>query len=639
MLIMRKFWWLFLGVFLLFLFRNLFLGDLSWGDAPLFYTQGLQELINEPWSWTSRGNNLGGVNQFIFIWPLMVVYGLLGKIGLTNNQILFGLFYLPSIAFSVLGMVFLMRHWKFGVMGQVVAALFYVANTYYLLIIDGGVVGLALAYGIFPWALLTLFRLAIKSSYWNFVLVLITNELLIIADPRAAAMVWLTFMVLEATGYLLRKEKENNVHDSLVFLLIVPILIGLNMYWLWPLVQLSSENLVGEVGGGIIKFRDALCLYLPHWPENIFGKTRALPVVFMGIPFLVLTSMIFRKSRVVLVMFVGYLFFATLAAGYAPIKVIPFGFAFRDSSKFFIPLALMVGVMVGAMVDKVNWNPFGILVLGYLMVLVLPVFRGEMNFVLSDRWQRDDIKQLSQRIEEESSEFRTAWFPERNPMTFLTERRSAIDGRDLVNLRPLVRLNAGEDPYNYLNWNYEPWFDLLGIKYLVFAGDSRSVDGEEKWEYWDGLVRENEGILPRVFGVEKLVAVVGSDSLYDQIDGLPTPMVFFEDGKFDPYLLNGLPKDSVEILFNKKSQVDLVMSFLQEYFVSPRDFEVNEWANYGESDYLKYKYQLLLVFYIISLVSAIILFAKPVAQICSPDEGCNNVLNTKSNASLFNAAL
>lgn len=592
MLVMKKIWWVVLGLFLVFLFRNLFFGDLAWGDAPFFYDAGLKELLNEPWSWTGRGNNLGGVNQFLFIWPLMVLYGLLGEAGLTNNQILLSLFYLPSIVLSVLGMVLLMRHRKFGVMGQVVAALFYVANTYYLLIIDGGVVGLALAYGIFPWALLLLFRLARKSSYWNFVSVLVVNELLIIADPRAAAMVWLTFVVLEATSYLLRKKKENNVHGGLVFLLIIPILLGLNMYWLWPLIKLSEGGLVGEVGGGIIRFRDALCLYLPHWPENIFGVTRALPVIFMGIPFLVLTSMIFRKNRVVTIMFVGYAFFATLAAGYAPIKVIPFGFAFRDSSKFFIPLALMVGVMVGALVDKVNWKSFEIFVLGYLMALMLPVFRGEMNFVLSDRWQRDDVGQLSQKIENENGEFRTAWFPERNPLTFQTERKPALDGRDLVNLRPLARLNAGEDPYNYLNWNYEPWFDLLGIKYLVFVGSGRSVEGENEWEYWDGVLKENEGILPKVFGVEKLVAVVGSDSLYDQVN-MPTPMVFFEDGKFDPYLLNGLPKDSVEILFNKKSQIDLVMSFLQEYFVSPRDFEINDWANYGEGDYLKYKYQLL----------------------------------------------
>ena len=35
------------------------------------------------------------------------------------------------------------------------------------------------------------------------------------------------------------------------------------------------------------------------------------------------------------------------------------------------------------------------------------------------------------------------------------------------------------------------------------------------------------------------------------------------------------------------------MSFLQEYFVHPQEFEINEWANYGSTDYLKYKYQLL----------------------------------------------
>jgi uncharacterized membrane protein len=44
---------------------------------------------------------------------------------------------------------------------------------------------------------------------------------------------------------------------------------------------------------------------------------------------------------------------------------------------------------------------------------------------------------------------------------------------------------------------------------------------------------------------------------------------------------------------------------------------------------MKYKSHLLLILYLLALISAIVITVKPVSQICSPQEGCDTVLNTK----------
>ena len=93
------------------LFRKLFFpGPLVFGDAPYFYKEGFKELINLATIWTSRGNTLGGVNLFLWIYPIMFLYGILGSLlHLNNDLILRILFYFPSLIFAFSGVYFLTK--------------------------------------------------------------------------------------------------------------------------------------------------------------------------------------------------------------------------------------------------------------------------------------------------------------------------------------------------------------------------------------------------------------------------------------------------------------------------------------------------------------------------------------------------
>jgi len=99
---------------------------------------------------------------------------------------------------------------------------------------------------------------------------------------------------------------------------------------------------------------------------------------------------------------------------------------------------------------------------------------------------------------------------------------------------------------------------------------------------------------PRIFASEKLFAVVGADDIYQEISPTSGAFVFFEDGKFDPRSLRDVSPDSVVLVFNKKDEADLKMSFLQSRFIDMQDLASrSEWANRNSGEYLKWKYELL----------------------------------------------
>ena len=157
----------------LFVFKSLFFpGPLAWGDAPHFYPEEIRQLVGEPLAWDSRGNSFGGINSLIFIWPLMFIYGLIGN----NDLAVRILFYFPSIMLAGLGIYFLTRYLKFAPVVSFFSVLVYLINTYYLLLIDGGQAGVALAYGLFPLILLFLRKFLDGPNLKSFFLMILKSH-------------------------------------------------------------------------------------------------------------------------------------------------------------------------------------------------------------------------------------------------------------------------------------------------------------------------------------------------------------------------------------------------------------------------------------------------------------------------------
>ncbi|MFA5770881.1 MAG: hypothetical protein WC894_05310, partial [Patescibacteria group bacterium] len=160
---------------------------LVFGDAPYFSFEGLRDLFNEPSAWTERGNALGGSNLVLWLSPLMFIYGALGKL-FSNDIIIRILFYFPALLLALAGPYFLSRKLNLNKVAGYFASLFYVFNTYFLLLVDGGQVGIAVAYGLAPWVIYFYLRN-------NFAVKVLSSAILISVDPRIFAIVYLLYLL------------------------------------------------------------------------------------------------------------------------------------------------------------------------------------------------------------------------------------------------------------------------------------------------------------------------------------------------------------------------------------------------------------------------------------------------------------
>ena len=87
----------------LLIFKAIFsLNPLAWGDAVHFYKENLEQLTSLPQAWINKENNFGGINRVIWLYPLMLLLGFLGKIGFSSEIAMRIIFYFPAVALSFL---------------------------------------------------------------------------------------------------------------------------------------------------------------------------------------------------------------------------------------------------------------------------------------------------------------------------------------------------------------------------------------------------------------------------------------------------------------------------------------------------------------------------------------------------------
>lgn len=629
----RRISYLLLLIALAIVFKKFFLpGPLVWGDAPYFYKEGFKELISIPSLWTTRGNTFGGANLFIWIYPLMFIYGVLGNfLHLGNDVILRLLFYFPSLIFGFSGIYLFTKHLKLSNTITFFASLIYLINTHLLLIADGGQVGLFLAYGLFPFVLYQIIKFTKLSSVKNFLITLISAFALTVVDFRISAI-----CLLAAFLFKLFRPK-----DLAKILLIAVCILGLSGYWIIPALNLPLNAIETGVSGlQTTSFLNSFFLFSPNWPANQFGQITPPYFYFALVPILIFSGAFLKNKKEFYYLSLMFLVFAFLSKGTTPpignlynlLINTKIGSVFRDSTKFFIPLTLFAGVLIGLSVEQISKKfksnnlklIFQISVYLYILFLIWQGLFGKLNGVLGKNPNVSDFQKVYQYVSNDNYNFeRTAWFTEKSPFAFHTESKQSLDAKDLVNFRPFAAMNVGTgDRFNFVNNpNYLDWFDLFGIRYLILSGNPRMTNlPESDIKDWDRLtnllandkrlqkanidtifpVYQNPSIHPNKFFVDKSFVVIGSDNIYEKLKVLDqnfsvsnSGFLFLEDGKLDPALLQNVATTSAVLIFNNKTKDDLKMSFLEKYFVAPTSSVNSQWSIFTSNDYLKYKYELL----------------------------------------------
>lgn len=601
-------------------FRVLFLKvNPVFGDAPNFSSNLINTYLSEPQVWRGRIENFGGISVGdMALSNIMFFYAALHKIFDFDSQILLKIvFYFPATIFSLVSAYLLAGIFIKNKISKLIVSFFYVFNTYFLLLIDGGQVGVALGYSLAPLVLKNLFGVFKRFTVVNFLYTLILFFVLSNIEVRFAAIIFIAFL-----AFILTESFTNNKFHlkKLLFLIpLIPICILLNFSWIYPLIGNGGQLTRVYSDFNFTNFNNAIFLFQPHWFLNQFGHTFPIPVHFIFLPILIFSSIVINPNKMTYNLLSVFLIFSFFVKGSSE----PFGFVyqwlidnvpylniFRDSSKFYIVTILFGAVLIGRNLETVRrlkpklFIYTALLVFTYLTLLIYPAVSGKMTGVLGvNRYVTSEYDYINELINKNQTS-RYLFFKSRPPFVRETYPSDILNADSLYKIRPFATLIEGTYDKFYFLWN--PFFpkllDLAGIEYIFFTPDlSKKIYTEKDVLERDSFVAsvsaqfKNErleslsfpafktgDLTPRVFSAKKVLLVIGPDDIYEKLFASNNtrmsqiPLIFLDDGSWKTDNLINIGKNDLDILFNQKSEKDILYRSIEgTVFNADQSFKKN----------------------------------------------------------------
>lgn len=580
-------------------------------DLPYSSLSYVLSQLTLPTAWNSNGG-VFGQNQIatLWSWPNNIMYSLGAWSGMSFGWLisLFGIF--PILIVGYWGMFFYSSKYIKSLTGRAYAGLFFLANSYIVLVIDGGQLLWAMSYSLIPWCLYFLDQyLQKKQNFWG---VFFSILFLSFSDLRAVFLLIVIFSIQLVVHIVLIRDTNlvffKNLFKVTFF---TSLFLGLiHAYWLIPLFLSRSSvlpsNLVISSQSDFLSFISlghALVLQQPHWFKNIFGQLQPVRIEFLLT--LILLIPFFNKSKLILNLLILFLLGVFLAKGNQPpfgwiysflVDYIPGFFIFRDSSKFFVIVALVYSVLCGLLVENfeklhnrsVRISYLAIIILtGWILGVLWPVYTDQMTGLLGFSKQEKEYAYLEKLLSKDQADGRILWIPTKPPLGFMDSNNTAINAVDLVSLRPFTTGIKGT--YETLNYLREASYagELLavsGIKKMVYAfpDPNRDYKLDEKNYYqlflkqlqqrqWVNQSSMSENILDiptwqPIFSIpENYYLVVGSDMLYAEstksaeLSLTKNGLIFLEEKK---EIVSDIDWASQKLLLYKKTPLDLMMQFV-----------------------------------------------------------------------------
>lgn len=604
-------------------------------DLHVTFREELLGQMSPPSTWGSEGAvGLGEFSVFsIWNWPVEFIFGLFGNLGLSHN-ILNQYFALGlGIVVAAWGMRFILKEYKLGYASSTVAILFYLINTYILLLIDGGQLAIALAYFFFPLSYFTL-KKSIRGGIKEKIIASLTIFIVGVFDIRFVYLIGIIGGLEFISDFFLLKQSEIFQYLRGWFsagLTIFFIFMLLNFYWILPgffsrgvSLPEGYERPVQVFSLSFANLEHALFLLQPHWYKNVFGKITEIRVEFGLIPILVfLAPILRRKSREVgfwlLVALVGV--FLVKGANPPLPGVYPWlfenipGFSlFRDSTKFFFLVALSYSVLIGITTEEltkkfnwklkiVNWkiSLLPLFLIAYFLFLARPVWLGKMTGTFAEPVYKEEFFEVAEILRQDGDFGRVFWIPTKAPLGYSSPTHPSVEASRLVNKRPFATGVVGS--YEIFNFLREaPYmgelFKVSGIDYIAYPyPDTRREElKQDNIDYYYAFLDQ----LSNLPWIEKQVSeppvalletkadakhfyiapntfyIVGTDRIYNElieIDGFDlseNALIFAEEKPNQaPQVLGN---DSIKIVAYNKNQFDVLASFVsKDEFIFPAE--------------------------------------------------------------------
>lgn len=512
-------------------FRQWFLhGEIIGGDWPFFYSEFLKSLPTLVSSWSSyQGNGLGGMpiayslDSYLYIISSIFVRGMNIPWNIVYKIFYFGTF----IAGSLYSAYYLIhtfcsrvRPWQ-----SILALIIYSTNTYILMVVGGGQLGVALAFAFAPWALghwINLIRDVIseKSDILQKSLVTgISFAIVILFDARIAYLVAIAvaiyFVVYVIDDVSFSKHSSvlslPSILKNLMYIFGLPALTSLLLHasWILPILVYRTtplDNLVTNytsTGAFIFHsfavFSNGISLLHPNWPENIFGKVYFLQPEFLVLPVLAFSSLMWIGQKTVNIRFLVLLGLigVFLAKGASE----PFGFVniwmyekipgftlFRDPTKWFLFITLSYSVLIPLAIEQLsvfitskkiiagnmerNILYRTVYCLLFIVFLIFWLFTtrqavfGQLGGTFIRRSVPEEYIRLKDILVEEKTFSRTLWMPRQPRFAFYSNTHPSTEAVPLFQATDsgeLLRRMDGQNPVDL--------FRSLAVRFVVVPYD------------------------------------------------------------------------------------------------------------------------------------------------------------------------
>lgn len=596
-------------------------------DYHLSFNTGLIGVL--PWSWREF-DVADGLGEYtaVTLWsqPLTSLSNLLGSLSL-NDEIRTKLMGAIIIVFGILGIWKLLDYLKINSWGKSMGSMFFILNSFFLLMFDGGQFSLTLAYITLPFAILSFINLVEVARWKERIKFSIWVLLLSILDIRIVFLlaIVLTFYLIGKILFPLNWQNVirilKNLSISLIFTLIV--LLGFHSYWITPSLLMKTPSLpitydrLGQVN--FLSFSSighSIFLQQPHWYKNIFGQISQLKFEFILIPLLVfLSPILVKRNRILGFWLVIALIGIFLSKGSQPplggIYLWLFGnfpgfYFFRDPVKFYFLTALAYSVLIGFTVNatgklefknkifksSVKLVPY--LVVLYLLFLARPIFLGWMSGMISQPAYSEEYRNMGDILKADKELSRVLWIPFQSPLGYSSLDHPQLQASRLVEKRPFAIGTIGTyETFNFLR--EAPFmgqiFDVAGIGYIAYPFLDPRKDNMHpdniKYYYlfsdqlskrlWLSKVENSPVTLfktkdhqDKFFIPSNIWWVIGSDTIYNEstksanLALSKNALIFAEEHAGLSSRLDELPE--AKIILNNKTNVDLAANF-----INPKD--------------------------------------------------------------------
>ncbi len=457
----------FIVIFFLVVFRGWFSsGVLSSGDWPYLYPSSISQIVSFS-SWDVLFNNGMGQSSLPKIWFDSYALSLV-KIANTLSWPVFErlIWFFPYVLLSFSGAYLLSRKIGLGYYSNLLSGLIYSSNTYIILIVSGGQVGVFTAYAFLPYAFYGLYHLFNNFSIKNSVIFGLLTSIVILLDLRIGYMFLLAVCVF-SLFYLLLNSKD--LVKKAIYLFIIPGVIAflLHFYWIFPIL-LMGRSPVSELSDiyassdslsffSFAKLETAAGLLHPNWPENIFGKISFLRPEFLILPILGFMSLLFidKESKPLKLSILSFTVLGLVGIFLSKGTNDPFGevyramfdflpgfVMFRDPTKWYLFIALFFCILIPYCLEKLSKinvtsktiknSSFIFFVLFFVFwnFLIKDAYNGVLKGTLVSRNIPENYKTLASDLQKDGKFYRTLWVPQFSTFGYVSGLKPAIPAMD-----------------------------------------------------------------------------------------------------------------------------------------------------------------------------------------------------------------